>query len=108
MPRVLSEQYEVVEEPVAKTSSGTGDVKTFQPSSTRATAVLITIEGTAARVTFGGATPGVGTAPGVVIPVGTAPLIYAFAFVQTPQSGPKIQFASNVAGSSVMSVIWLK
>lgn len=108
MPRVGIEQYEVLEEPVAKTSTGTSNVQTFQPSSGRANAVLISVEGTAARVTFGGAVPGVGVAPGVVIPTGTAPLIYAFAFVQTPQLGPKIQFASNVAGSSIMSVVWLK
>lgn len=108
MPRVGIEQYEVMEEPVSKSSSGTGNVQSFQPSSGRANAVLITVENTAARVTFGGATPGVGAAPGVVIPTGTAPLIYALPFVQTPQSGPKIQFASNVAGTCVMSVIFLK
>jgi hypothetical protein len=108
MPRVGIEQYAVVEEPNSKTSSGTGNVQTFRPTSERATAVLLTVEGIDARVTFGGATPGVGTGPGVRIPAGTAPLIYVFAFTPGVQLGPIIQFAANSAGNSTMSVIWLK
>lgn len=108
MARVGSEQYEVVEEPNSKTSSGTGNVQSFRPASARATAVLLTVEGVAARVTLGGATPGVTTGPGVVIPAGTAPLIYALAFTPGVQNGPTIQFASNATGSSTMSVIFLK
>lgn len=108
MPRVGIEQYEILEEPSSTASAGTSDIKTVRPTSGRANAVLITVEGVAARVTFGGTSPGVGTGPGVVIPFGTAPLIYAFAFVPGQQSGPVIKFASNTAGVSTMSAIFLK
>lgn len=107
MPRVGSEQYVLAEEPTATTSTGTGDVKTVAPSSLRAIGAWITIEGVAARVTFGGTTPGVTVAPGVVVPAGTPPLFYPFPFTPSTQPGPKIKFASNASGSSIMSVIFV-
>jgi hypothetical protein len=108
LPRVASEQYAVIEEPVAKVSTGTGDVQTISPSTYRASGIWLTVEGVAARMTFGGTTPGAGTAPGLLIPVGTPPLFYPFPVERTTSAGtgiPKIKFAANAAGSSTVSYI---
>jgi hypothetical protein len=108
LPRQASEQYAVIEEPVAVTSTGTSDVKTISPSTYRATGIWLTVEGVAARMTFGGTTPGIGTAPGLLIPTGTPPLFYPFPVERTLTAGsgvPKIKFAANAAGSSTVSYI---
>lgn len=107
-PRVLSEQY-VVSENVSGSSTGTSDVKTLMPTSNRAVGVWLTVEGgNAARVTFNGDTPGVGAPPGLLIPTGTPPLFYPFAFTQGTQGGPKLKFASNTAGTSTLSAVFVQ
>lgn len=102
MPRVLSEQYVVTEEPATKRSTGTGDVQSFRPAKP-CVAVWVTVEGVDARMTFGGATPGVGTGPGVVAKAGAMPQIFPLRL--SPRSSePGIKFAANVAGNCDVSV----
>jgi hypothetical protein len=104
MPRALSEMYQVFEEPTSTTSTGTGDVKTVAPASgKRAVGVWISVETTDARVTFSGATPGVSTGPGIVVKAGASPQFYPFAI------GPNspLKFASNAAGNSLVSVVFV-
>ena len=108
MPRVLSEQY-VASENVSASSTSTGDPKTLQPTAFRAVGVWLTVEGSfAARVTFNGDAPGTGAPPGLLIPTGTPPLFYPFAFTQGVQQGPKLKFASNGAGDSTVSAIFVQ
>ena len=107
MPRVQSEQYEAYEN-VSATSSGTANVQTIRPTSSRAIGAWLTVEGSfAARVTFDGSTPGIGAPPGLVIPTGTAPLLFPLAASATLQPGPTIKFASNGAGTSIVSVMFV-
>jgi hypothetical protein len=107
MPRVLSEQYEAFEN-VSATSTGTGNVQTLSPTNKRAIGVWLTVEGSfAARVTFDGSTPGVGVPPGLLIPTGTPPLLFPLAASATLQSGSKVKFASNGAGNSIISAMFV-
>ena len=108
MPRVGSEQY-LAAEHVNASSTGTSDVKTLQPTNQRAVGAWITIEGSfAARVTFDGTTtPGVAAPPGLLIPTGTPPLFYPFPYTPGVQGGAKLKFASNGAGTSTMSVLFV-
>lgn len=105
MPRVLSEQYVPLEH-ISATSTSTADVKTLTPSSgKRAIGVWITVEGAfAARVTFDGTAPGTGAPPGLLIPTGTPPLFFPFPF---GGSSPSIRFASNGAGNSTPSGLFV-
>ena len=107
MPRVLSEQY-VASENASATSTGTGDPKPLQPTAFRAVGVWLTVEGANARVTFNGDTPGTGAPPGLLIPSGTPPLFYPFAFTQGTQLGPKLKFASNTSSASTVSATFVQ
>jgi hypothetical protein len=100
----LNDQYAVLETPAAQTSTGVADVKTFTPSSKkRATAVMISVETTDARVTFDGTAPAGVTGPGIVIPKGQPPLI-----VPLPADADNpVKVAANSAASSLVSVVFL-
>ena len=108
MPRQGSEMYEVIEEPTSTASTSTSDVKTIKPTDKRAIAVWLSVEGTAARVTFNGTTPGIGTGPGQVIPVGAMPMLFPLAVTPGTQAGPSIKFVSASAGTSTVTPTFVR
>lgn len=83
---------------VSATSTGTADIKTLA-APPGATAVLLSVQTNAARVSFDGNNPGAGAAPGVVFPVGVQPFII-------PIDGD-LKFASNIAGNSTVDALFL-
>lgn len=107
-PRMLSEQYYATESPVSATSSGTANIQTIAPSARRCVGAWISVEGIAARVTFDGTNPGVGTGPGIVFPAGLPAVFVPFAFTPTAVgvAGQRVKFASNVTGSSTVTAVF--
>jgi len=81
------------------TSTGTSDVKTLTPPA-HASSVLITVETTAARVTFDGSAPASGN--GIVIPAGALPLLLPVG------AGATIKVASTAGANSVVDVAWFR
>lgn len=77
------------------TSTGTSDVQTVTTGNS-CSAVLITVETNAARVTFDGTTPS--SSNGVVIPKDAVPLLIGFRHNRT------IKAVSTVAGNSIVNV----
>lgn len=105
MPLVGSPQYVPLEH-VSATSSGTANVQPLIPSGDKkAHGVWLTVETTPARVTFDGTSPGAGGAPGLVIPIGTAPLFFPFSF---GRGTPAIRFASASAGNSTVNAMFVQ
>lgn len=82
------------------TSTGTANIQTITPPNDAA-ACLITVETTAARITFDGESPGAGAAPGLVFPTALAPVFVPLG------KGATIKFASNAAGNSIVQVLFL-
>jgi L,D-peptidoglycan transpeptidase YkuD (ErfK/YbiS/YcfS/YnhG family) len=80
---------------VSQTSTGTADVKTFAALPKNAGGVIVSVETTAARVTFDGTTPD--ATHGVAVPVG----VFQFNFGE----GTVIKFASTAGAASIVSVI---
>ncbi len=81
------------------TSTGTAVVETATiPANT--SAILITVETNAARMTFTGTTPD--ATHGQVIPAGVSPLLLLLG------SGTTIKFTSTVAANSVANLTYLQ
>lgn len=83
----------------AVTSTGVADPKTI-PVPAGAAAAYITVETTAARVTFDGETPD--ATHGLVLATG---ILHYVPFVAP---GGNIKFLSAAAGNSVVNVLWLE
>lgn len=81
---------------VQKTSTGTADTQTATAPAF-AVGCLLTVETTAARVTFDGSTPT--STNGLVIPAGTTPIFIPL--------GRTIKIRSTAAANSVVNVLWL-
>lgn len=79
-------------------SSGTADVKTLTPPA-GATACVLCVETTSARVTFDGSTPS--ATNGLVVPSGANPLVLDV------RPGAGIKWASTAAAASILNVLWL-
>ena len=99
MPRVLSSfDISPVTPHVEATSTGTADVKdVVAPAG--ATAFLVTVATTSARMTVDGSAPS--TTNGLIIPLAAQPLLIPIGHPRTAR------FASAVAGTSVVDVLWL-
>ena len=81
------------------TSTGTGDVKTLTPPGD-ASAALISVETTAARMTFDGSTPA--AANGHVFPAAQVPQTVLIG------AGSVIKWISTAAANSIVNVTWLR
>lgn len=84
---------------VQATSTGTGNEQTLTPPSD-ASACMVSVETTSARITFDGSTPAVGNG-------------HVFPTAQVPQTlligaGSTIKFISTAAANSVVNVTWLR
>lgn len=105
MPRASSEMHEILESPVSQSSTGPTDIKTFAPASkNRANGVWVSVETTAARITFDGTAPGNATGPGVVIPAGATPQYFPFPI----NDARPLKVASAAAGTSLVTCTFVR
>lgn len=84
---------------VQVTSTGTADVHTVTPPA-NCSALLLTVETTAARMVFDGSTPG--AANGLLCPTGLAPVLIPVG------PGSTIKFASSAAAASIVDIAYLQ
>lgn len=89
------------------TSTGTGNIQS-QAAPAHAAKMFVTVLTTAARVTFDGTDPGAGAAPGIVLPAGFAGLLeFAPKGTSANPNTIVVKHASNAAGNSELSIVWL-